>query len=220
MLSAELLPQFLIWGGWLLAFWVLFAVLRGGDWRLMLHVCGSHRFLALSLALALLWGLRANFVPGLSFHLLGVTALTLMLGWRFALLSVALVLAFVTLYWGTGWQTYGVNFFLLGLLPVWVCHRLFVFARQSLPHNFFVYTLFNAFFTAALTSLLVVLTAVSLLLVADLEQYSRLAYEYVPFTPMMLFSEAVFNGLLMTFMVMVKPAWVSSFSDEVYLHGK
>jgi len=220
MMSAELLPNFFAWSGWLFTLLILGSVVRAGNWRLMLRVCGSHLFLGSCLALGMLWGLRAGFIPGLSFHLLGVTALTLMLGWRFALLAVALVMAFSTAFWGLGWQTYGVNFLLVGVLPIGITQGLLVFAQEKLPHNFFVYTLFNAFFAAALASLLVVLLAVAILLLADVSEYSRLAYEYLPFTPMMLFSEAVFNGLLVTCLVMVKPNWVSSFSDERYLHGK
>jgi len=220
MMSAVLLPNFFAWSGWFFILLILGTVVRMGNWRLMLRVCGSHLFLGSCLALGMLWGLRAGFIPGLSFHLLGVTALTLMLGWRFALLAVALVTAFSTAFWGLGWQTYGVNFLLVGVLPISVTQGLLVFAQEKLPHNFFVYTLFNAFFAAALASLLVVLLAVALLLLADVAEYSRLAYEYLPFTPMMLFSEAVFNGLLVTCLVMMKPNWVSSFSDERYLHGK
>ncbi len=36
----------------------------------------------------------------------------------------------------------------------------------------------------------------------------------------MFFPEAMLNGWIITILVILKPAWVFTFSDEDYLHGK
>jgi uncharacterized membrane protein len=38
--------------------------------------------------------------------------------------------------------------------------------------------------------------------------------------PLIFFSEAFINGMIMTAMVALRPGWVGSFDDELYLKNK
>ena len=46
--------------------------------------------LACALVLAILWRIKAGILPGLELHILGVTAVTLILGWRLAIFASSL----------------------------------------------------------------------------------------------------------------------------------
>jgi len=164
---------------------VLFAALRMAPWRRFRDAEQVHVFLGATVALLLLWHLDTQVQPGLSFHLLGVTAVTLMFGWSLAVLSTALVLI-----------------------------------RWYLPKQFFVYVLVNGFLTAGLVGAATGYLAAWLLVASGAYTFAELDQTVIPFFPLMFLPEAMLNGWLLAALVVFKPEWVYSFSDEQYLHGK
>jgi uncharacterized membrane protein len=54
----------------------------------------------------------------------------------------------------------------------------------------------------------------------DVISWLKLSYQFLPLLPMMMGPEAFVNGFLITILVMNKVEWVSTFTDEQYLHGK
>jgi uncharacterized membrane protein len=108
----------------------------------------------------------------------------------------------------------------MGGIPILLTQGLLRLSQWYLPHNFFIYILLNAFFAAGLSSLVARLAVVGLLLLAGVQQYDAVAYEYLPWLPMMFLSEALINGMVMTMLVALRPEWVCSFDDDLYLKGK
>lgn len=99
----------------------------------------QHLLLGSAIALIPLWYLRAGLHEGLEVHFLGLTTLTLLLGWRLALLAPCLTLL-VLGYFGVtnladfGWQA------LIGIgLPVATSWLLFLASWAWLPRHLFVY---------------------------------------------------------------------------------
>ena len=218
-------PSGLLSLAWLLPAWLLFTLLtlvalRCAHWPRLRDSADLNVWLGATLVVMLLWLIRGGISPGLGFHILGVTSLTLMFGWAFAWLSLLLVLLATTAYGLGGWETLAVNALLMGGIPILLTQGLLRLSQWYLPHNFFVYVLLNAFFAAGLSSLLAKLAVVGLLLLAGVQQYGAVAYEYLPWLPMMFLSEALINGMVMTMLVALRPEWVSSFSDDLYLKGK
>ena len=168
----------------------------------------------------LLWNTRAGVLPALNFHLLGITAVTLMFGWPFAILAVLLVLTGSALYAGDSFASLGINALVMGGIPVLVTSALLRFAQCRLPHNFFVYIYFNGFLAAGVSVLLSGLAGAGVMLASDISSAGWLRYQYYPYLPLVFFAEAFLNGMLMTVLVVLRPAWVCSFDDERYLHNK
>jgi uncharacterized membrane protein len=54
----------------------------------------------------------------------------------------------------------------------------------------------------------------------DLFSLIELKQNFLPFFPLMFLPEAMVNGWIMTILVLYRPNWVGSFSDEIYLKGK
>lgn len=198
----------------------LLLALKIADWRRLLNREQWHLFLGSSVALALLWSVRADVYPELSFHLLGVTALTLMLGWAFAIICSSLALAIVTLNAGVGWEAFFVNAFILGILPISLSQFLLVIVFSYLPRNFFVYVLVNAFLAGGVVASICGYLAVALLVVNGVYDLSQLQESLIPFFPLMFLPEAFLNGWIITILVLYKPKWVLSFSDRLYIDGK
>jgi uncharacterized membrane protein len=169
------------------------------------------------LALMLLWLLRTEVVPGLEFHLLCATSLTLMFGWSLALLGIALALLGISLAGWSDWHNYPFNFVSLGLLPVSLSYFSLLVARTFLPKHFFIFIFINAFITAGLVLILSGYATTALLVLAGHSSYQALESSVMPFFPMMFFPEAMLNGWIMTLLVVFRPEWVYSFRDEEYL---
>jgi uncharacterized membrane protein len=219
-IPADLLPQWLYWlshlGYALLLGWALYTA----PWYKIRNRENLNIFLGASVAMMLLWSLKAGIKPGMSFHLLGATLLMLMFGWQFALFSLSLVLVGQVLYGNIELFSFSLNALLMAAFPVLFSFALFRLSLLYLPRHFFVYTLFNAYLCAALTMGLTVLIASLLLLCCSDYSWGDIVGRYLPFAPMMIFAEGFFTGMIATSMVLFRPEWIGSFDDQRYLSGK
>ena len=112
------LPDGLLDAGWATMAWVLFVPLalfaaRRASWRVLTEPARLNAFLAMIVALIVLWHLQAGVKPGLSLHLLGATVFTLCFGWALAFIGLCLVLLGVGLNGFSGWQAFAANALLL-----------------------------------------------------------------------------------------------------------
>jgi uncharacterized membrane protein len=199
---------------------VLFYAVRLASWKRLIEQNLVHVFFGSVVALIVLWHMRGQVQPGLSFHLLGVTVVTLMFGWSMAIIIASLALLAVSLNAGYGWQGYVVSFLTVVLVPITLSQISLVLVRSWLPRQFFVYVLGNGFFTAWLVGYISGYLAMQLLVLSGAYTMAELQVTVMPFFPLMFFPEALVNGWVITMLVVFFPAWVYSFSDEQYLHGK
>jgi len=180
----------------------------------------QHVFFGAVVALLIIWSINAGISPGLNFHFLGAMVFYLLFGWQFALIGFMLVLLGVTLNGSSGWETYSINCLFMGVIPISICHAIFSLSDSQLPNNYFVYVLVNGFLGAAVALFSCLLTSITFLVMTDTYSYERIAYEFLPFLPLMLFPEALLNGLMMSIFVAYCPRWVSTFDDERYINGQ
>ncbi len=198
----------------------LFSAIRMADWGRLQRHGQLHVFLGAVVSLIVLWHLRGQIQPGLSFHLLGATTITLMFGWSLALIVASLALLATCLNTGYGWESYIVSGLTVALLPITLTQILLVLVRSWLPKHFFIYVLGNGFLTAWLVAYASGYTAVNFLVMSGTYTMAELEATIIPFFPLMFLPEAIINGWIITILVLFCPTWVHSFSDEQYLKGK
>lgn len=204
----------------LIYLWLLYRAVRGAPWRRMLEPATFNVFLGACVFLLMIWTLRAGISPGINFHYLGMATLTLMFGWRMALIGASLVLLGVTLNGGAGWTLFPVNALLMGAVPILFCHWLRGQLERRLPLNFFIYVLGNGFFGAALgVALSATLTAL-VLWGSGAYTMERLGYEFLPFFPLLMVPEGFLNGMVTAMLVGFRPGWVHTFDDARYFSDK
>ncbi|MCU7807197.1 MAG: energy-coupling factor ABC transporter permease [Candidatus Thiodiazotropha sp. (ex Semelilucina semeliformis)] len=208
--------------GWLAGLFVvvLGLAIRMAPWRRLANGGQLNVFLGAVVALIVLWHMRGQIQPGLSFHLLGVTVITLMFGWSMAIIAASLALVAVSLNAGYGWQGYLISFLTVVLVPITLSQVSLVLVRSWLPKHFFVYVLGNGFLTAWIVGYASGYLAMYLLVLSGTYTMAELSLTIMPFFPLMFFPEALVNGWIITMLVAFYPAWVHSFSDEQYIHGK
>ncbi len=217
---ANLFPGALLWPANLLFALVVLAALWKAPLRRLLDNEFSHVYFAACVVLLVLWNTRAGVLPALNFHLLGMTAVTLMFGWAFAMLAVLVVVTGSVLNGGGGFEALGLNALVMGGIPVLATEVLLRFAQRRLPHNFFVYVYINGFLAAGCSILLASVAGALLMISSDAHNADWLSYQYYPYFPLVFFSEALLNGMVMTAMVALRPAWVCSFDDNLYIKNK
>ncbi len=199
---------------------VLIAALRMAPWRRLLQNEQLHLFLGTSVVLILLWHVRGAALDELSFHFLGVTTVTLMFGWSFAIIGTSLALIGVTINGSAEWSIFAINELIVGIIPATITQISLVLVRTYLPKNFFIYVLGNGFFTAWIATTIAGYTAAWILVGSGTTSYEHLSNTIIPFFPLIFFPEAFINSWAVTILVCYRPNWIHSFSDDLYIQGK
>lgn len=175
--------------------------------------------LACTVSLALLWLLRADAVPGLSLHFLGLTAVTLLIGWQFALLAGTFALMGLTVLGHASWAGLGFDFWGTVAPPVAVTALISLGAQRLLPANFFIYLFVDVFLSALLSILAVAVTSSVVMWSLDLYDWGTLWHSYLALSPLQAIPEGILNGMVMAALTLLVPTWVISFDERRYFIG-
>ncbi|MCG3202842.1 MAG: hypothetical protein NFCOHLIN_02728 [Gammaproteobacteria bacterium] len=198
------------WAWWPLFIWILW----GAQWRWLFRNSNLNRLLACAVVQFLIWQIRTD-ILGLNLHLLGATVMTLMFGWRLAVIGGILAIALDLLRRHVPVAAAITDAWLTVVLPVTVSYLLARGVERCLPRNFFIYIYASAFLGGAL-SMLAVGTATVMLIPSAVPYGDGWFARVVPYV-LMMFGEAFVSGALLTLMVVYRPAWVASFDDRRYL---
>ena len=212
-------PDLWLWLSWLGALALGGLLLRRAHWRMLADKANLNIFLGATVAVLGLWLIKAGIKPGLNFHLIGATALTLMFRPLFALLALALVTLAITL-WNGDYVAFAQNWLMMGALPVglsWVIYRL---VERKLPNHLFIYIFLNAFFGAAIVIMALGAAATGFLAATGAYPLAYLLEEYLPYFLLIAWGEAFATGMMVTMMVVWRPEWVATFDDRRYLKDK
>lgn len=205
------------WWMWLVfASGVTWAVWQA-PWR-VLRKPGIANLMMGSVVLVLgLWQVHADIRPDLVLHLIGASLLTLLFGPWFASLCQLLVLLINTAWFGHAWQAVPENTLLLDWVPVAVTWLVYQLVDRWLPNNLFVYIFLNGFGAASLSVVAAAFASTGLLVAMGYASWDALQQNYLLFYLLMAFSEGVSTGMLVTVLVVYRPQWIATFSDEQYL---
>ncbi|WP_019627813.1 energy-coupling factor ABC transporter permease [Thioalkalivibrio sp. AKL10] len=208
---------------------VLSAVLLGGGMLVMLRrmpwetffVPGrAQLFVIATLCLLLIWSLRAQALDGLALHFLGMATVTLMFGWQLAILMVFLVVAILGLFGVLPLAAFPLTVLLAGILPVAVTWGLLRLSEARLPAHMFIYLYAVGFLGGALSVVATVLASAAIYGLFTELAWPDIHRDYLRYLALLVLPEAVINGIVITGLVMVRPEWLATWSDERYIHGR
>lgn len=208
------------WVGHVLLALVLGVAVFRAPWHRLKDANQLNVWLGACVFLMGIWSIKAGVRPGLNFHMLGATVLTLMMGPYLATLGMAIVVTAITLNGGAGWESISLNVLLMGALPSWVSYAIYYNADKRLPNNYFLYIFVNAFFGAAFTMAVSGVAATTLLGLSGAYKTDYLIHQYLPYFILLGWSEAMLSGMVMSLMVAYRPQWVGTFDDERYIKNK
>lgn len=220
MIAAELLATSTLVLGWLLyAAVLLWACIRAPWVELFSDTRRQHLLFGAVLAIFVLWLVRRDFESGLSFHFIGLTAVTLLLDWPLAMLAAFVAqMALVV----TGHQqltALGLNGVLLVLIPVTVTEICALAVERTQPRNLFVYIFFSGFFAAGLAALFCILAGLGVLLFDGRYPMPPWLNDFAGYIWLVMFPEAFINGTVVSALVVFYPDWMETFNRTRYLQA-
>ena len=155
----------------------------------------------------ILWMFRTGIYDGLNVHFLWLSALTLLLGFRWAIFSASIALLGVTIFGKESIDMLGVNFLVGILAPISLTYGIYSLTFHKLPRHIFTYIFLCAFIPGALTIALKMLALSGYFYLDGLYSWHIIEDNYLMISTLMLFPEAMFNGMTITLLIIYKPEW-------------
>lgn len=216
-LSINLLPSFYFGSAFFLVILSLIQIIQKIHWRRLKKYPYTFHILGASiLVLTLLSIMRASVSAGLSIHLIGATATTLMMGWRLAIVAIAMSQGLLICIGKEIFWAWGLNTFIFGFIPVLISFYFCRLLQKILPHNPFIFTLGGGFFGGILALSGVMLSVAGLLYFADVYSWEIIWNKYLKFMIVIIYPEGFINGLFIAGMVAFFPNTLSCFNPETY----
>ncbi len=220
MIAAELLAPSSLLLGWLLyASGLIWACVRAPWVELFSDTRRQHLLFGAVLAVFLLWLVRRDFDSGLSFHFIGLTAVTLLLDWPLAILAAFTAQLGLTVTGHQQLAALGLNGVLLVLIPVAVTELCAMAVERNQPRNLFVYIFFSGFFAAGLAALLCILAGLGVLLLDGRYPMPPWLADFAGYIWLVMFPEAFINGTVVSALVVFYPDWMETFNRSRYLQA-
>lgn len=207
----------LFWLNGFLALLIFGVGLVWSPWRALLHAPERFNLIAASVAfLTMLWLFSSSALPGLSLHFLGLTFVTLLIGWPLALVSGTAALLLLSLIGQVGLS--GLGWDMLGMVapPVFITALINAGAQRFLPPNYFIYLFINSFLAAILGAVAAATVSAGLMLAWGVYTWDTLASSYFPLLPIQWVPEAMINTMLILGATLVRPDWVITFDEQRY----
>lgn len=202
MIAAELLSAESLELGWAIyAPLLLLAAWRAPWVELVSDTRRQHLVFGTMLGLFLLWLVRRDFESGLSFHFIGMTAVTLLLDWPLAIVVGLVAQLGLCLLGRQDWLAIGVNGVLLVAIPALIAELAALFVEKRQPRNLFVYIFCCGFFPAALTAVVVLLLGLGVVWIDGLFPMPPWLEDFAGYLWLIMFPEAFINGTVITGLV-------------------
>lgn len=187
-------------------------------WKRLAGPGQLHVFLGTTVACMVVWTLKAGVMPGLNFHILGASLLTLMFGWPLAVVAISATLLAATLTGMSGWHSFPVNALLMGALPAAVTWSVFRAVERMLPRNLFIYILGCGFFGAALAMMATGLVSTGVFVLTGVYNLDQLVQQYLPYYLLMVFPEGILTGTFVALLAVYRPEWIWTYDEDAYLN--
>ncbi len=212
------IPNFVLISSSVVSIAALSFAIFSAPWKALINVQQrQHLFFAAMIGMVMLWSMKITWVKGFLLHPMGITAVTVIFGWRLTMVMGFLaLLAFELLHHGN-WRTLPVDYLFTVLLPATVTWFLIRLVHGLKSRNLFLFMLGVGFAGAILGFLINIGLIVLLALIVGHQDFiHRLGQEF-PIIVMLLNMEGFLNGAVVTAMSVFAPELVKSFDDRKYL---
>jgi uncharacterized membrane protein len=218
MIGAQVLTSQTMILAWLLYVPVLGWAVWQSSWvELFADSRRQHLLFGTVFALFLLWLVRRDFETGVSYHFIGMTAVTLLLDWPLAILGGLVAQAGLLMLGRQDLMALGVNGLLFIGLPVLITEACAILVERAQPKSPFVYIFCSGFLAAALAALLCLSLALGLLWFDGVFEMPIFLEDFIGYLWLIIFPEAFINGMVVSALVVFCPEWLETFNRTRYL---
>ena len=213
------LPLWVVVGGWIAAAGLLALALWRNPFRRLQDATLQHVWLAIIVAVSVLWASNAWLEDGTVLHLLGATLVVTLFDWELALVSMATVAVLAALIFDAPWTGVALTFLVFGAFPVGVSALLQRACIAWLPRTLLMFIVGQGFVSPAIAVAAaaylalgthIALTGGSMLVVPA-------GYAFCVF--LLATGEAWFTGMATALIAVYRPAWVTTYDVRRYRLG-
>lgn len=220
MIAAQLLSDLSLTLGWLAFVALLAWAVACTRWvELFTDSRRQHLLFGTVFALFALWLVRRDFDTGVSYHFIGMTAVTLLLDWPLAVLGGFIAQLGLLALGRQDLAAMGINGLLLIGIPVLVTECCAILVERAQPRNLFVYIFCSGFFAAALSALLCLLASLGVLWLDGRFAMPVWLEDFIGYLWLIMFPEAFINGMVISALVVFRPEWLETFNRTRYLQA-
>ena len=213
-IAAHLIPLWLSTALWILLLCTCCLAIRYADWRALRRDSTRYHLLFGGILFSLvLWLLSVRVIEGVWLHFMGTTTLTLILGWRFAIIAGSAATVTYTLLIEQSLLAASPAWLLTVALPATVSRWLVHALRKLKSHNLFIYMLGAGFGGGMLSVLVSALAALPLFWLIGQHDWVTACLANWPFVTLLLFPEGFINGMVVTTLTVFYPGLVKTFDD-------
>lgn len=217
-IAAHLIPLWLSATLWILLLSTCGLAIRYADWRALRHDSTRYHLLFGGILFSLLlWLISVRVIEDVWLHFLGTTTLTLILGWRFAIIAGSAAIVTYTVLIEQSLLAASPAWLLTVALPATVSRWLVHVLRKLKSHNLFIYMLGAGFGGGMLSVLVSALAALPLFWLMGQHDWVTACLANWPFITLLLFPEGFINGMIVTTLTVFYPGLVKTFDDGFYL---
>ncbi|CAD6554252.1 energy-coupling factor ABC transporter permease [Paraburkholderia sabiae] len=213
------LPLWVAVGGWIAAVALLALALWKNPFRRLQEPVLQHVWLAIIVAVSVLWATNAWLEDGTVIHLLGATLVVTLFDWGLALIAMAIVTGLAAVVFDAPWQGIALTFLVFGAVPVGVSTLLQRASIAWLPRNLFMFIFGQGFVSPAIA--VTVASAVALathIALAD-GSMSVIPAGYAFSVFLLASGESWFTGMSTALIAVYRPAWVTTYDVRRYRLG-
>ncbi len=204
-----------LWLGHALMWPLVALAARGIGWRALLGGPAGHRFLGFTVAILVLWQIRAVVPPLPAMHLLGATFLTLMFGWRPALMALTAILLATSLADLASLRSLGLNGLISCALPVLITASAVRLLERTVSENPFSFILLGGFAVGAAAMATVGIASTAVLLGASNGNPAHVVDLYLGAYMLLPFAEGFVTGGALAWLVAYYPDWVNGYEPRL-----
>lgn len=213
------LPLWVAVGGWIAAAGLLALALWKNPFKRLQDGTLQHVWLAIIVAVSVLWASNAWLDDGTVVHLLGATLVVTLFDWALALIAMAVVTGLAAVIFDAPWQGIALTFLVFGALPVGISALLQRASIAWLPRNLFMFIFGLGFVSPAIAVTATSALALGLHIALSDGSTAVIPVGYVFSVFLLASGEAWFTGMSTALIAVYRPAWVTTYDVRRYRLG-
>ncbi|MGF6774599.1 putative membrane protein [Paraburkholderia sp. GAS199] len=179
----------------------------------------QHVWLAIIVAVSVLWASNAWLDDGTVMHLLGATLVVTLFDWALALIAMAIVTGLAAVVFDAPWQGIALTFLVFGALPVGISTLVQRASIAWLPRNLFMFIFGQGFVSPAIAVSLTAAAALGLHIALADGSLTVVPVGYAFSVLLLATGEAWFTGMSTALIAVYRPAWVTTYDVRRYRLG-
>ncbi|WP_322014581.1 energy-coupling factor ABC transporter permease [Paraburkholderia sp. J12] len=213
------LPLWAVVGGWIAALGLLALAIWRNPFKRLQDATLQHVWLAIIVAISVLWASNAWLEDGTVLHLLGATLVVTLFDWDLALVAMAAVVALAALVFDSPWDGVALTFLVFGAFPVGVSALLQRACIAWLPRNLFMFIVGLGFVSPAIAVAAAAYLALGIHVALTGGSTIAVPAGYAFSVFLLASGEAWFTGMATALIAVYRPAWVTTYDVRRYRLG-